>query len=211
MDSDFYEVLELEPSATPEEIKEAFYRLSKLYHPDMETGDKARFQEIQAAYEILSDPETRRKYDNCEPLTRLDPEAALNTILEMMFDDIVNDCPDDIIEYIEEEYQKNADAVHVRTKELETELKKYTDFSKRVKDAEVNQALRRLLRSKIRGVKQNIYVEKKKLEVYSEVRSLLLGLEIDPIPDPFDPRTSSHGEIHKRVLALMGKQGFSTI
>jgi len=185
VDNDLYEVLELEPSATPEEIKEAFYRLSKLYHPDMETGDKARFQEIQAAYEILIDPETRRKYDNCEPLTRLDPEAALNTILEMMFDDIVNDCPDDIIEYIEEEYSKNVDAVHVRLKEIEVELKKYTDFSKRVKKVEVNQALLRLLRSKVRTIKQNIYIEKKKLEVYAEVRKLLLGLEIDPVPDPF--------------------------
>lgn len=57
-----YETLEVEKSATQKEIKKAYFKLSKLHHPD-KGGDEHKFKEISAAYEILSDPEKREKYD----------------------------------------------------------------------------------------------------------------------------------------------------
>jgi DnaJ family protein A protein 2 len=57
-----YETLEVEKNATPKEIKKSYFRLSKMHHPD-KGGDEHRFKEINAAYEILSDPEKREKYD----------------------------------------------------------------------------------------------------------------------------------------------------
>ena len=60
----YYQVLEVTPDATPEDIKRAYRQLVRKHHPDVateETGD--RFHQIQAAYEILSDPGERRKYD----------------------------------------------------------------------------------------------------------------------------------------------------
>lgn len=57
-----YETLEVEKTATPKEIKKAYFRLSKLHHPD-KGGDEHKFKEISAAYEILSDAEKREKYD----------------------------------------------------------------------------------------------------------------------------------------------------
>ena len=57
-----YETLEVEKTASQKEIKKAYFRLSKLHHPD-KGGDEHKFKEISAAYEILSDPDKREKYD----------------------------------------------------------------------------------------------------------------------------------------------------
>lgn len=59
---DYYSVLGVERTTSPEEIKKAFRRLAKQYHPD-KGGDAEKFKEAAEAYEILSDPEKRAQYD----------------------------------------------------------------------------------------------------------------------------------------------------
>lgn len=63
---DYYKLLELDKSATKSDIKKAYRRLARKYHPDLNPNDKeaqARFQQINEAHEVLSDPEKRKKYD----------------------------------------------------------------------------------------------------------------------------------------------------
>lgn len=67
---DYYAVLGLAPGASPAEIKRAYRRLSRRYHPGVNPGDRqaeALFSRITEAYETLSDPERRRKYDTAGP------------------------------------------------------------------------------------------------------------------------------------------------
>lgn len=61
---DYYSILEVPKTASEEEIKKAYRKLALKYHPDKETGDKEKFQQIQEAYEVLSDPVRRRDHDN---------------------------------------------------------------------------------------------------------------------------------------------------
>ena len=63
---DYYEVLGVSKGASGEEIKKAFRKMSKKYHPDLHPGDKEaeeKFKEVNEAYQVLSDDEKRRRYD----------------------------------------------------------------------------------------------------------------------------------------------------
>lgn len=63
---DYYKVLGLDRSATKEDIKKAYRKLARKYHPDLNPNDTAaqkKFQQVNEAHEVLIDPEKRKKYD----------------------------------------------------------------------------------------------------------------------------------------------------
>lgn len=60
---DYYEVLGVGKSASADEIKKAFRRKAIQYHPDKESGDEAKFKEVNEAYEVLKDDKKRQRYD----------------------------------------------------------------------------------------------------------------------------------------------------
>lgn len=63
---DFYYILGVEENCSADVIKDAYRKLSKKFHPDMNIGDKyfeSRFREVQEAYEVLSDPGRRKRYN----------------------------------------------------------------------------------------------------------------------------------------------------
>jgi hypothetical protein len=66
----YYDVLDLDRDATPEEIRDAYHRLARQYHPDVASQDEQmahRFSAISEAYRVLSDPQQRYRYDRTLP------------------------------------------------------------------------------------------------------------------------------------------------
>ncbi|MFN2396235.1 MAG: DnaJ domain-containing protein, partial [Bacteroidales bacterium] len=63
---DYYKILEIDKKASEKDIKNAYRKLARKYHPDLNPKDAdahSKFQQINEANEVLSDPEKRRKYD----------------------------------------------------------------------------------------------------------------------------------------------------
>lgn len=84
---DYYATLGVGRDAAPEEIKKAFRRLARETHPDANPGDpkaEARFREVAEAYEVLSDPDRRRRYDRGDTLDLTDLFSGFGS-----FDDLL--------------------------------------------------------------------------------------------------------------------------
>lgn len=94
-----YRVLKIKKTATANGIRAAYRRLAAAHHPDRNPGDaqaRQRFERIQAAYEILSDPERRRRYDETGDTTPPRPDNSagqvrliLVSLLDQLFSDLV--------------------------------------------------------------------------------------------------------------------------
>lgn len=74
---DYFEVLEIEKSASQDEIKRAYRRLASKFHPDRNKTEDAveRFQNIQASYDIISDPQKRKQYIEQEYTEVMNPKS----------------------------------------------------------------------------------------------------------------------------------------
>jgi len=64
MNEDYYKILEVEKTASQDEIKKAYRKMARLYHPDLAgKHNEEKFKEINEAYQVLSDPQKRARYD----------------------------------------------------------------------------------------------------------------------------------------------------
>lgn len=74
---DYFEVMEVEKSSSQDDIKKAYRRLASKYHPDRNKSVDAveRFQKIQEAYDVISDPKKRKLYIEQEYTEVMDPRS----------------------------------------------------------------------------------------------------------------------------------------
>src|SRR5579863_757292 len=79
---DYYKILGVGKNASDEEIKKAYRKLARQYHPDRNSGDKKaeeRFKEISQAHDVLSDPDKRKNYDRAGVLGNFGMPGGFDT------------------------------------------------------------------------------------------------------------------------------------
>ena len=101
----YYKILELDENASETEIKKAFRRLSFLYHPDKNPSQEEKFKQINQAYEVLKDPNTKAAYDfelslrnpssfpqfpNHESFSHMNMGQSGGGLFENIFENIIN-------------------------------------------------------------------------------------------------------------------------
>src|SRR2546423_5340989 len=86
---DYYKTLGVDKKATADEIKKAYRKLARQYHPDRNPDDKKaeeRFKEVSQAYDVLGDPEKRKQYDSgTGPFATGGPGGCLRGLSEFAF------------------------------------------------------------------------------------------------------------------------------
>lgn len=85
----YYELLDLTPQSTPDDIKKAYRKKAHEFHPDKNQGDKSKeemFKKISEAYEVLSNPEKKRRYDiSLNPTQGIRPEDVVSNMMNDIF------------------------------------------------------------------------------------------------------------------------------
>mmetsp|Transcript_53876 Transcript_53876/g.125691 ORF Transcript_53876/g.125691 Transcript_53876/m.125691 type:complete len:705 (-) Transcript_53876:165-2279(-) len=89
-DTEYYDLLKVQPNASPSDIKKAYYKEARVCHPDKNPGDAeatAKFQKLSTVYQVLSDPELRKKYDregkegvDKQKTVQMDPRAFFSLL-----------------------------------------------------------------------------------------------------------------------------------
>jgi curved DNA-binding protein CbpA len=198
-DKKLYDVLGVDPDATPEEIKQAHHRLVKKVHPDA-GGDKEEFHKVQGAYLVLRDPERREKYDKhgAEAVNPDNETALILTLLGGLMQQALASVQDpttaDIVGVMKDILNKTKSghddkivecmAQDYKLRELEKRFKKKNKKNKKHKDHP--NYFQTLLAGQRAGLKKQITNFKEAIEQVDELLDIVDAFEyvFDAPPQP---------------------------
>lgn len=182
-----YDTLGLQPDATADDIKKAYRRLAMQHHPDRR-GDKADFQKVKEAYEVLSDPDRRAQYDkdgtvDIKSPLRQQAEHFLPSVAEAVF----NACPDpdkfDLVAAMKSEMAQARLLLvpeQMALNDMERKLKKAL---KRFKRKNGENFIAALLQERIDSIKRQADAKEHQFQLYGEVLNVLEDYSYDLGPD----------------------------
>lgn len=181
-----YEDLKVSKKTTPEQIKEAFRKMAKKTHPD-KGGNAEEFRAIAIAYNILSDEEKRRRYDNGENPDYINqPNKDENQVLSMiltLFNSVVDQNIDlthnNLFDIIKQSIQTNQQNFKVEKERNKTNIEKYNNILKRIKKKEKSIPFIQILDDKIRACNAEIIHLDESIKLCDVALKLIEGCEYE--------------------------------
>jgi len=183
-----YDDLAVDKKATPDQIKKAFRKKAKQTHPD-NGGNSNEFRTIAKAYNILSDDEKRKRYDNGENPDNINQsntheQQVMSTVLGI-FNDIVDqniDLNHDPFDIIRQTLHANEEKAKADKNKNQKNIKRYNNILRRIKKKDQSELFIQLLDDKIKGCKAIIIQIDEHINVFEDALKLIkeCEYEIDP-------------------------------
>lgn len=169
-----YATIGVQQDATPEEIKKAYRERSKDLHPDANNGDDKGFAELAKAYEVLSDPERRKKYDETGDDSDKNDEAQVSSIIANMTIIFLENAEDvktkSLTDFIKKATNEQLKGANDAIKKAEKEIEKATHAKNRVKrEKEGHNLILSVLENKIQESTGAIIRHKAAIELFHKV------------------------------------------
>jgi len=190
-----YNILRIEPDVYPHEIKNAYRHAANRTHPDKPGGSDEAFQEVKLAYDILSDPERRARYDETGETEPKQPSIAENRLIAL-FNAIVSDEKFDgnIIETCAEYVEQAADELKVRIARQTAKHTKLQEQLGRVTSTGELNLYEQLLSESLARIDQQLTASKTELSAVDELREMLKEYS-DSRPVAVPPRFTHFNQI----------------
>jgi len=193
--TELYAALGLVSAATPHQIKLAWRRLAQSRHPDREGGDAEIFAKIQGAYDVLSDPERRAKYDATGETAVRDVDNEMLQELAALFFAVIDHAHDidtlDVVKEVRSHLERGVEAVGSERHTCEEKLRKVESAQKRLKHKGAGRnVLSGMLDASVRDIRRAMETcdtKIKKLEAMREVLEAYTYAHDAPSPRNNDP------------------------
>lgn len=189
-----YETLGVERTAGADEIKQAWRRASSAAHPDREGGSNEQQAAVNAAYEVLSDPARRARFDSTGDVRPAKPanEAAKDALLSILNQILDNDAVDNVIDEARRHFQSAKSVLGSSIAELSQRRKKLAKRRAKVKvragDNLVHMLIDRKLLStdaQMEAAKRDIGFADGALKILDDYESAEEAEPTGPLDDPF--------------------------
>jgi curved DNA-binding protein CbpA len=201
-----YDVLGVARSASPEEIKAAYRRLSSLRHPDRDGGDPERMSQLNVAYQVLGSPDKRRKYDETGfasgPSMSLEQKA--NAVMMQVFATCMGSVPDaelpftDLFKKVREALDNRLKENYKKRSELQTSMASVEKIQKRVKGGDLFEGV---FESNLRNARNAIADLDEADQIIGLIHRHIAQYSMDCEPRPNAVRVTATGNFSSRESA----------
>lgn len=217
--SDLYEILGVAKDATKEEIKAAYRKLARKYHPDREGGDKERFQELQRAYMTLYDNRARKKYDETgedggtirPTMTQLAYENLAALFTGVLTENINNIHKLDIMDFMRSQVNSVMAKPEASKKKAEKRVAQLQTVSKKLRRKSKGRRkhppiMENVIAEQIRMTRNEISILKEDIKMYKLMIDLLddYDYEFDAPIERFDQNRRLTAEELRRMDKILG-------
>ena len=167
-----YETLGVDKDATDAAIKAAYRKQARKHHPDRHGGDSSQMQEVNKAYEVLSDPERRKQYDETGATEK---PPSLEVVIFASLVEVVADEPGNIVQNLEREVSNAIVNGRKEIREAEKLARKLESRIASVKGPAEGNIITDVLRERLNTLREAIGKDGERLELLGRVQNMLRG------------------------------------